>query len=194
MKHGRRVLALLTALLLLALCACTEKEPASSGPAPTGAPSASEPDDGAYTLSPAVGEHEKIPFGDAKLEQAIRQAMELPEQYDITPAHCRALVYLDIRGLGVSNLDGLQYCYSLEVLYAGHNRISCLAALTGMEDMFILDLSDNRIDDISGITYMKNLMLLDLHGNPLREGPSPQSVFNTDQTYIATEFSAVPWE
>lgn len=191
-KLLRSALCLILALsLLLCLCACGEDAPDSSEPA-SGSEVAGS--DGAYSLMGEVGEDEKIPFPDKKLEVAIREAMQLPEKYDITPTHMNQLMYLDLRGLGITNLDGLQYATSLEVLYLADNEIVYLDALVKMEYLFILDFSGNHVRDVSPILNLENLMFIDPSNNPLENEGLLSGSFNIDKTYVVGDLPLISWE
>ena len=191
-KLFRSALCLVLALsLLLCLCACGEDQPDPSGPV-SGSEGAGS--DAPYSLMDEVGVDEKIPFPDKKLEAAIRKAMNLPDKYDITPTHANQLMYLDLRGLGITNLDGLQYCGSLEVLYLADNEIVHLDALEKMEYLFILDFSGNKVRDVSPVLNLKNLMFIDPMDNPLENEELLTQSFNIDKTYIVSEPPVVSWE
>lgn len=172
--------------MCLCLCAC-EDDPGSSSL------SVMDPD-APYSLTEQVHYTDPVPFPDKNLEKALREAMKLPEKYEITPLHCSGLSYLDLRGKGITNLDGLQYCTGLEVLYAGDNEIVHLDALEGLIDLFILDLSNNNVRDVAPILKLSNLMLIDLYGNPVEDILSVQKAFDIDKTYISFEYSPVAWE
>ena len=191
-KLFRSALCLVLALsLLLCLCACGEDQPDPSEPS-SGSEIAGS--DAPYSLMDEVGYREKIPFPDKKLEAAIRAAMKLPEKYDITPMHVSQLMYLDLRGLEITNLDGLQYCASLEVLYLSDNEIVHLDALEKLEYLFILDFSGNKVRDVTPILKLPNLMFIDPQGNPLEDSELLDQTFDIDKTYVVGELPPVSWE
>jgi len=191
-KLLRSALCLILSIsLLFCLCACGEDTPDPSEPASGSEISGS---DEAYSLMDEVGYREKINFPDKKLETALREAMQLPERFDITPMHMSQLMYLDLRGLGITNLDGLQYCASLEVLYLADNEIVYLDALEKLDYLFILDFSGNRVRDVSPILKLENLMFIDPTDNPLENKGLLSGSFDIDKTYVVTETPGVAWE
>lgn len=191
-KLFRSALCLVLALsLLLCLCACGEDQPDPSEPV-SGSEDAGS--DEAYSLSAPVENGEVIPIPDENLRKALRTAMNLPDEYEITTMHAIQLMYLDLRGLDIRNLDGLQYCLSLEVLYIGDNQIKHLDALKGLEDLFILDFSNNRVKDVTPILGLSNLMFIDPTGNPLEDESLLEQTFDIDKTYVVGKQPLVPWE
>lgn len=187
MSKARRILALLlTVLLALTLLSACDRGPQESDP------SASS-EDAPYSLSPAVGEDEKIVFRDKALEAAVREQMELPEKYDITPRHCAMVTRLDLRGKGIRDIDGLQYFASMEVLYLGDNEVVHLDALRDLTNLFSLDVSHNRVKDVSPLLGLFNLMFLDVAGNPM-ENYEALYAFDEDHTYLCNYDATVPWE
>ncbi len=191
-KLLRSALCLVLALsLLLCLCACGEDTPGSSEPA-SGSEVADS--DEAYSLSAPVEYGEAIPIPDENLRKALRAAMNLPDAYEITTMHAIQLMYLDLRGLNIKNLDGLQYCLSLEVLYISDNQIEHLDALEELEDLFILDFSNNKVKDVTPILGLSNLMFIDPTGNPLDNEGLLEQTFDIEKTYLVGEQPLVPWE
>ena len=189
--HRSALCLVLSLSLLFCLCACGEDTPDPSEPASGSEISGS---DEAYSLMDEVGYREKINFPDKKLEIAIREAMQLPEKYDITPMHMSQLIYLDLRGLGITNLDGLQYCASLEVLYLADNEIVHLDALEKLDYLFILDFSGNKVRDVNPILKLSNLMFIDPTGNPLEDDGILDMTFDIDKTYVVSPPQTVYWE
>lgn len=96
---------------------------------------------------------------------------------------------LVLRGYGIQNLEGLDYCVNitkldlsenridnlsslsglgyLMELYASNNDIWNLEPLAGLENLEILDLSGNDIEDADVLAGLPNLKVLNLKGNPV---------------------------
>ena len=55
---------------------------------------------------------------------------------------------LTARGLGISDLTGLEYCSDLIILSLDNNQISDISALAGLTNLVTLELAGNAIIDI----------------------------------------------
>lgn len=183
-----RLCALVLCLSMAVCLAACDDSPAD----PSASESASS-EEQPYSLTEPVESGEVVPIPDKNLAKAMREAMNLPEEYEMTTRHCEELTYLDLRGKDIKNLDGLQYCESLEVLYASHNDIVHLDALEDLSYLFILDLSNNRIKDVTPILGLQNLMLIDLYNNPGIDKQAVYAAFDFDKTYISIEYTPVGW-
>lgn len=195
-KKFKHIACLFCVLLTLCLIlpACSDKDTQndasskaqSSTAKSTDESSASSVSDGKYTLGGSIGWDDPVPFPDKNLEKAVRKAMHYTDKMVITRTGATYLEYLNIRGCNITNLDGLQYFTSLEVLYASDNKIKHLEALSGLVNLFALDLSDNRIVDITPLTLLTNLLFVDLYGNPdLKNVDALEAKLDVDKTYIS---------
>ena len=63
----------------------------------------------------------------------------------------------------------LQYCTKLVALDLGHNEISDLSFLSGMQNLQILILADNKITDISVLSGLKKLQYIELFMNRIED-------------------------
>ncbi|MEG2604687.1 MAG: leucine-rich repeat domain-containing protein [Clostridia bacterium] len=63
----------------------------------------------------------------------------------------------------------LKYCYQLQALDLGHNKLTTLSFLSGMTDLRLLILADNQIRDISPIANLKKLEYVELFMNQISD-------------------------
>jgi len=140
-----------------------------------------------YT-DPADYDTMQVSFADPALEAAIRT--ELDWQGVLTPAKLAEVESLDLNGIPLESLSGIEYCTnlqyldlsgcgigdenlkyvcslpSLKKLLLHGNGITNITDLTGL-DLTFLVLSDNSITNLWPISGMTNLQELYLSGNPL---------------------------
>lgn len=77
-----------------------------------------------------------------------------------------SITILDISGLNIANIQGLQYCRNLISLNASNNIISDISPLEGLVKLQTLNLSNNQIVDVSDLKYLfKNGALTNLNLN-----------------------------
>ena len=111
--------------------------------------------DGATGLEPSefCGDHSDAAvatFEDANLEAAIRTALLVGLQEQLTCGRVSGLAQLDARWAEITSLVGIQNLMSLTVLRLGSNfSISDIGALSGLTSLTILDLTNNpNLSDI----------------------------------------------
>lgn len=99
------------------------------------------------------------------LAAAIREALGLPMDAEITLEDLGNLTSLDASGRQVGGLAGLEHAHQLEVLRLAHNQIADLGPLAGLTGLHTLELPANRITDISPLSGLSQLRELVLWGN-----------------------------
>jgi len=91
----------------------------------------------------SIGES-SIDFPDSSLEAALRLALDKPDG-GITPSVMAALTELDLSGLGIADISGLEHASNLENL----------------------DLRNNDLVSVQQLSELASLQWLDINGNPL---------------------------
>jgi internalin A len=119
-----------------------------------------------------------VAFGDPGLEFAIRELIDVPAGA-VLSGDVQDLTLLDLSGLNIAVLDGLQNFVSLETLSLSNNFIVDLGPLAGLPTLHNLSLAGNRIRDITPL--MDNLSLgpeatIILAANPLSVAALTQQV------------------
>jgi len=109
-----------------------------------------------------------VSFTDPKLEAAIRQAIGLPTQ-DIQDTDLSELTSLDARFVGITTLEGIQYCTNLTELKLFGNEIADISALAGLVNLTILYLDNNQISNIEALANLTNLTMLTLNNNKITD-------------------------
>ncbi len=101
---------------------------------------------------------------DKALESAVRAEIRKPLSLFLTVKDLEQVRTLDAAGLGISRLDGLEYCSSLTELFLNDNQIREITALRRMDKLVKLDLGGNSLRNIEAIAGLLNLEYLDLSG------------------------------
>lgn len=73
--------------------------------------------------------------------------------------------YIDLSGLEISNLKGIEYFPNIQGFDLSNNGIIDLTKLAELDNIEYLDLSDNTITDISALSYMDSLKYLNINNN-----------------------------
>ena len=138
---------------------------------------ASEPpaQDGAVSETPApvpvVEESAPEPpvvFHDAKLEVALRKALEKP----VGPLTRKALVSLkklQAVGMGITDLKGLEHATNLTRLFLAGNQVGDLTPLAGMTGLTALNLRQNQVSDVTPLANLTKLTELNLSANKIAD-------------------------
>jgi Leucine-rich repeat (LRR) protein len=120
---------------------------------------------GSWSCDGALG------FADARLEQAIRDAVGKPAG-DLLAADVADLTYLEGSSLQIGDLGGIQCLAALTELYLGDNQISDIGPLERLTSLEELVLEVNGIADIGPLEGVTNLTTLSLHSNQVGDlGP-----------------------
>ena len=102
-----------------------------------------------------------VHFKCKNLEKALRKELEIPYR-PITRGDLAGITKLQLDGLEITDLSGLEGMTQLTNLYLFNNQISDISPLQVMTQLKRLWLSHNKISDISplqGMTQMTNLYL-----------------------------------
>ena len=160
--------AMAVAAIFVGLVACTSTSGGTGGLAPsvsvTVATVVPPPSPAASTDATAsLNVDGTIRFGDPRLGNAI--AVKLGVDGGVTPGDAAKLTDLDISGLGITSLTGIEYCVNLNSLKAESNQIRSVAPLATLTALTYLDLKDNAIADVTPLGGLRNLRSLILMYN-----------------------------
>ena len=150
---NRRALALMMGLLLLPL--------GCGGDDPTSPPLVLQPSD----ICSDRPDDAIATFEDAALEAAIRAALSVGAQDDLTCGSVSGLTELAAEQAGLTSLVGIQNLTSLTNLLLSDNSITNISALSGLTSLTLLFLSFNSITDISALSGLTSLTILGLSDN-----------------------------
>ena len=143
------------------------------------------------TGQPHIDPMKIVAIPDENLAKSIREALELPEDADITAGQLATLEELwcsDSRSGPITDWTGLEYATQLEALYLRHCLLSInpvtderegiwnwdkesadLTPLVGLKNLYYLDLSINLIKDLTPLKVLKNLKVLILKENLIED-------------------------
>jgi len=114
----------------------------------------------------------KITFGDANLEEAVYEELNIPGDRGITPEDLKDLTSLEVNDKKVNDLSGLEYCTNLQTLNLHHNSIVDISPLASLTNLQKLNLYENSIVDISPLVSNNGLSngdRVNISGNPLSD-------------------------
>ena len=154
----KRLLCIFAKIAIATLLAgCGSSEEMEAGPESTGSATQTKELEG------------PVSFKDAKLEGAVRTALEKPEGI-ITSKEVASLVELVAEDLGIMDLSGLEHAANLTKLYLAGNQVSDLTPLAGLTNLKYLNLVGNRVTDARPLAKLTSLRELWLVGNEIADG------------------------
>jgi len=119
---------------------------------------------------------------DPALERAVREAIGKPSER-LAPSDLVGLTTLDASGLGITDIEGLQYGVDLTTLLLGsniesgtRNRIQDIAPLRALANLEILSIDDNDVSDLAPLAEMTKLRQLFASGNDIERIDSLESL------------------
>ena len=124
-----------------------------------------------------------VTFADTNLEAAVRAALRLGPEEDITPAAMLELLTLEAYDHQVVSLSGLEHATGLTALDIGKNVIVDVSPLVGLTQLEVLYLDDNQIIDVSPLSGLTNLGTLFLAGNPIETLAPIRHIIENLQTF-----------
>ena len=132
-----------------------------------------------------------VEIPDPNLRRAVREALNLPNDSQVTVQDIRQLTDLRAQNTGIENLGGLEYaenlirlwvdsnplsdlspisnCSKLEDLGVGGCGISDIFALQGLVNLLGVNLGGNSIHDLQPLNSLKNLEHLLMYQNPISD-------------------------
>lgn len=108
-------------------------------------------------------------FEDVNLEVAIRVALGVGGQGDLTCGQVAGLTSLGAQPRGIVSLVGIQNLTGLEDLGLSFNEITDLSPLSGLTRLKILQIDANLITDISALSGLINLEGLGIWNNEITD-------------------------
>ena len=87
----------------------------------------------------------------------------------ITQGEMARLTDLDLRGMNIGDLTGLEYAVNLRSLLMAHNHVANLAPIAGLSLLASLDLSANGLSDIWLLAAMPSLERVWLNDNAIAD-------------------------
>ena len=110
-----------------------------------------------------------VDIPDPNLRAAIREALNLPNDSQVTVQDISQLTDLRAQNTGIENLDGLEYATNLRRLWVGSNPLSDLSPISNCSNLEDLDISGCGISDIFALQGLVNLLGVNLGVNSIHD-------------------------
>lgn len=104
-----------------------------------------------------------IHFEDENLKVAIGEFLGVAGDA-VTPELMAGIVELDLKGLGITSLAGLEYAVNLEALVLDNNPVRDLSPIAGLQSLLYLQAVNAGISDLTPLQNL-NLVFLNLSEN-----------------------------
>jgi len=108
-----------------------------------------------------------VRFEDEKLEVAVRSALSIGENTDLTCNLVSNLERLVADGVGIENLNGIQNLTGLKHLDLWGNAVSDVSALAGLTSLAWLNIGNNAVADVSALGGLTGLTFLQIRENEI---------------------------
>lgn len=120
-----------------------------------------------YTKNPAfiLNTEQAIEFNDKNLESAIKNALKLGGEENITSINILKLTHFRALEKNISDLSGLEYAENLQLLTLTGNKITSLDPLKNLNQLYSVGFAYNPDLKMEEILKLEHLTELDLSGN-----------------------------
>jgi internalin A len=127
-------------------------------------------------------------FPDKNLEKAVRAQVFEKRDNDkpLVQADIENLAVIKARGLGITNLAGIEKCISLAELDLSNNKIADVTPLKNLKQVQMLLLTDNQVEDIAPLGDMQNLQYVELSKNKVKNIAPLAQCTNMHSIYVST--------
>ena len=106
---------------------------------------------------------------DAILRQAVREALEIPDEIPIHPGDVVGLHELHLIELDIRSLKGLEYAVNLEFLVIDRSEVSDLTPLAGLKNLEFLAIVSSEVSDLAPLAGLESLRVLKLYKNRISD-------------------------
>ena len=108
---------------------------------------------------------------DPNLRQAVREALEIPDEIpihlgDMPGLHNLILIEIEHE---IRSLKGLEYAVNLKVLVIDRSEVSDLTPLAGLENLESLSIVKSEVSDLTPLVELENLRVLKLYENRISD-------------------------
>ena len=121
---------------------------------------------------------------DVNLAQAVRGALRLGPNDDLTQEALLGLTWLYAGSLQISTLTGIEFAANLRSLNIEDNAVSDLSALSDLTNLEILDIGYNSASELSALSGLTNLTNLNLSDNSITDLSVLSRLTKLRQLYI----------
>ncbi len=131
------------------------------------------------------------------LEAVVRQTLDRP-QGSIWADEVARFTALDLSGIGIDRLTGLDAFVNLRWLYLSDNRLADVSPLVALDKLEVVDLSGNPLGEtaldevIPGLEARGVRVIFEAPAAPVTEPPEPPPVTPEPPVVIPPEVSVVP--
>lgn len=140
-----------------------------------------------YEPQNVVSTPSTVAFQDAALEAAVRTQLGISQPLPLTPTDMLRLTTLTARGLGIKNLQGMEYARNLWSLNLGDNDIADISPLSNLTALRSLWLYNNpRLTSCAPVARLTNLTLLWMSGNNISDITPLAGLTNLQTLFLGT--------
>lgn len=116
-----------------------------------------------------VGFGQVVEIPDSNLRRAVKEALNLPNDSQVTAQDMRQLTGLKAQNTGIESLDGLEYATDLRRLWVDNNPLSDLSPISNCSKLEDLGIGGCGISDISALQGLVNLIGVNIGGNSIHD-------------------------
>ena len=125
-----------------------------------------------------------VEIPDPNLRRAVKEALNLPNDSQVTAQDMRQLTGLNAQNTGIESLDGLEYATDLRRLWVDNNPLSNLSPISNCSKLEDLGIGGCGISDISALQGLVNLLGVNIGGNSIHDLQPLKPLINLEHLLI----------
>jgi len=112
---------------------------------------------------------DRVQIQDSKLDFYVRSVTGRRRPAELKAADVERIVELDLDGLGINSLAGLEHLKALRSLSLVSNMVSSLNGVATLLNLEALDLRHNRVENIEALRNLEQIKVLRLDHNLVQD-------------------------
>lgn len=133
----------------------------------------------------------KVQFNSPEFEEAVRKALKVPDEQEITEPFVASVETLNISNCGLTDVTDLAYFTGLKELDISRNKLNDINMLARLSGLKSLNIEGCKINDLSPLMGLEDLEYVNIVGNKIDDYTPVDNVKLVNGRYCKIYFTYV---